>query len=180
MPRAGDRAIAAVVMVGAAFALAACTSGADPDGSTPPGTSAPAATDGPASPSEPAPSGTPDPWAGHFDDRAENEQQEYLAQFYGIFGDPGAAAPVKSVAEFLDPGSYTVMLECAGAPRVEASLATPDGDAGTDEIIAGPWQLACPAAVTTTVELASPGLAVLLDSGADSGAYLVQIDRTGP
>ncbi|MEV8238651.1 hypothetical protein AB0O90_00250 [Microbacterium testaceum] len=114
---------------------------------------------------------TPDPWAGYFDDEvADAEVGEYLWQSWGTFGDSGQVAPHRSENRTVQPGAYTVTLECAGPEMMTGRIAT---SAGTSVI--DPLSVSCMAATPVPVDLPEKGLLVDLDSAGAAGAFLIRV-----
>jgi len=116
---------------------------------------------------------TPDPWAGYFDDEvADAERGEYLWQSWGTFGDSGHVALHRSDNQTIEPGSYTVTLDCAGPEMLTGRIST---SAGTPVI--DPLSVSCMAATPVPVDLPERGLLVELDSDRVPGAFLIRVAR---
>lgn len=149
--------------------LASCTPPGDATPAQPAPTTAAVAT--PSAPSSAVT--TPDPWAGHFDDEARANQMEIPTQFWGSFGDPGAAAVNRSENRTLEPGGYAVGIQCDGPDQLTVTIETSGGTR-----LGEPATVACPAATTLPIELTEPGMVVTLDSDGQAGAYLIGISPT--
>ena len=119
----------------------------------------------------PTPTTTADPWAGHFQRRADEEKGDHLAQLWGSFGDVGAVAPT-SLTTTISPGSHTVAVTCAGPPSVTVTLADVEGEGEpvAEEVVT------CPGASTRSIELDTEAVTIAVDSDGETGAYLVQFD----
>ncbi|MDF2047627.1 hypothetical protein P2P98_15790 [Microbacterium sp. Kw_RZR3] len=118
---------------------------------------------------------TPDPWAGYFDDEVTDaEVGEYLWQSWGTFGDGDEVAPRRGDNRTVEPGTYTVTLECAGPEMMTGRITTTSGTAVID-----PLSVSCMAATPVQVDLPEKGLLVDLDSGGEEGAYLIRVAAAG-
>jgi len=149
-------------------ALTGCTGGDGEPSAAVPLTPSPTVTTTTAPP-------TPDPWAGSFDDEvADAEVGEYLWQSWGTFGDSGHVAPHRSENQTVEPGTYTVTLECAGPEMMTGRIST---SAGTPVI--DPLTVSCMAATPVPVDLPEKGLLVELDSGSAPGAFLIRVAAAG-
>jgi hypothetical protein len=163
--RSFRRSTAAAAVALATMALTACISTADevaPEETPPPPAS--------SAPAEPTPTMTPDPWAGYFDEQAQNGATEYEAQFWGSFGDVGAVAPSGNRDERLPAGAYTVDVSCAGEADILVSATDLEGTDLTE-----PTTMTCPMSTVLGVTTAAGGLEVTLDPQGDTGAFLVRI-----
>jgi len=157
----------ALTLSGTAIALGALTgcTGGDAEPSAP-ATLAPSPTV-----STTAPSPSPDPWAGYFDDEvAEAEVGEYLWQSWGTFGDAGGVGAHRSENRTVEPGAYTVTLDCAGPEMMTGRIATSSGAAIGDAL-----SVSCLAPTPVAVELPERGLVVELDSEGAPGAFLIRV-----
>lgn len=155
-------------LAAAAIVLAGCFPAAD--GETPPSASSPAWSPAPSSPApSSSPASTPDPWAGYFDDTAKTDPGAYDSQFWGSFGDPGGVFPVQNEDQRLAAGTYIAEVVCAGAPEVQASFTDLGGEPLGEAIT-----VTCPGSVMVDIELAEPGIIMMLDTQREPGAYLVR------
>ncbi|MDF2992627.1 MAG: hypothetical protein K0S37_3141 [Microbacterium sp.] len=145
-------------------ALTGCTSDdAEPPTAVPltPSPTVPTATSSP----------TPDPWAGYFDDEvADAEVGEYLWQSWGTFGDSGQVATHRSENRTVDPGTYTLTLDCAGPEAITGRISTSAGTVVTDAV-----SVSCLAPTPIPIDLPDRGLLVELDSDGAPGAFLIQV-----
>jgi hypothetical protein len=157
--------IASVLATGAAL-LAGCFP--TTDGDTPPSPPSPVVT-APNPPPSSSPASTPDPWAGYFDDTAKADPGAYDSQFWGSFGDPGGVFPVQNEDQRLAAGTYIAEVVCAGAPEVQASFTDLGGEPLGEAIT-----VTCPGSVMVDIELAEPGIIMMLDTQREPGAYLVR------
>lgn len=153
-------------------ALSGCSGGEAEPPATTPETPSPARTT--TAPPTTAPP-TPDPWVGYFDDDvADAEVGDYLWQSWGTFGDDGQVAPRRGDNRTVEPGTYTVTLECAGPEMMTGRITTTSGTAVID-----PLSVSCMAATPVQVDLPEKGLLVDLDGGGEEGAYLIRVAAAG-
>lgn len=166
--RSFHRSTAAAAVALTAIALTACISTADevaPEATAPP----PPASSAPV---EPTPTTTPDPWAGYFDEQAQDGATEYEVQFWGSFGDVGAVAPSGNRDERLPAGDYTIDVSCAGEAEILVSATDLENTDLTE-----PTTMTCPMSTILGVTTTADGLEVTLDPQGDTGAFLVRIDE---
>lgn len=147
-------------------ALAGCTGGeAEPPAAVP-------LTPSPTMPTT-ATAPPPDPWVGYFDEEvADAEVGEYLWQSWGTFGDSGQVAAHRSENRTVEPGTYTITLDCAGPEVMTGRISTSAGTTVVD-----PVSVSCLAATPIPVELPERGVLIDLDSDGAPGAFLIRVSR---
>ncbi len=170
------RLAAAAAVAAASLAFTACTSPAPAAPDAERSTTPPPVVEASPTPT-PSSTPTPDPWVGFYDEFAEEIKAESAVQFWGSFGDPGAVAVADHRDLTLAAGTHQVIVECVGPALVTVTLsAIAPGDGSTLAEPSETYDLECPGGVVLELTTTDPGLAAVLDSHGEAGAFLVRMD----